>query len=377
MKKLAIILALAIGLSLPANILADTTSTTTSVAVGGGSGGVFTNSPPSSMAAPFSRSNLAAFADAAAAMANMSKSSGSSVANPANTSWAEFHNTDIGVLQDWQSNVNLSVDVLKASDPVYTYGSVLDARNQTLYWGGSSALPVKVGGVWQYGVSPIKMHLAEWVPLPFPGAISAYFIIRDSSGNIIDYRNMNASDGEIYFASDLAGWGTEFVVNWIDADGNFRQTAYSAANNGAMLVPITLAGQTPTGIENQIHVNDSLVPAGQTFTVSQPVQYSDSGMSSPAVAQVKINAANRVVSLTANAFSTDSPFRPAKKALKFTIYTVLDGQITNTVSVDAVNGVLNVIMPIGKYLFVPVYEVDIFKGVTLPPYQYNGNGGGA
>ena len=361
MKKIALILALALGsaLSFAANIA-------TPVA------------PPPLSLPTYNRGVLAAFANSQVAMANLSKGAPTMLQKPGNVSWAEFRSTDYAALLDWQNTVVLSLDVANPNDAVNTYGALLNSNYETLYWGSTQVTPVQVAGVWQLGTSIVQMQLADYIPIPFAGALWAQLVIRDANGYIIDWRNVRVNNGELSFEGLLSGWGDELIVAWQDSSGNYRQTAYTQKNKGLMITPTALSGRTNVAIANQTRASDSSLAVGQTLPVAWGIYYNDQGTTSPAVAHVKIGTANRTVSVECKAYSLDEPARAFKKPISYMILTVENSKITNTTTISTVNGILNATMPIGTFELVPVFDTELFKDVTLPPYDnWGGNGGGA
>lgn len=368
---------------IPAIVL-TLTAAFTSIAFAGGSGGGSTSTPvpttpPTIVATPpaslpiSSKGTLTAYANGQVARGYINHSA-PTLLQGGDSTFLYQENGDIAELLTDLSSKEAAFTVANIDDNIFTWVQVMNNQWETLYWGYREAPAQKVGAEWKLSSAPIKIMLADYIPLPFDGALSAHLVIRDDDGNVVDSRWMDVNNGKIYFQTALAGWGDEFIVTYFTPGGGIASVAYSVPNNGVAITPTSISGRTSIFIENQSSFSDAKIGEGNALTIPMTVGYNDQGTSGSPLLHLKIEY-DRQVLITASAFSYDVPSRPYVKPTKYTFYQFENGRPVDTIEVTAVLGVINVDVPAGTYEVVPDFG-DLFESKTLPTPPWYGGGKG-
>lgn len=312
-----------------------------------------------------SKEMLTAFAVMQTAHGSLSHSSATMLYSNSNSGYVYKDEADLGKLLAKLSSTSTSFDVANTGDRISTYVTINDNQWGNLFWGNRSGQLQKIGATWKLPSEPVIMHLSDYIRIPFAGAQWATLLVRDVNNNVTDWRNVETQRDALYFQSALAGWGTELMVSYRDASGNFTQVAYSVKEKGKMIVPSNVSGLTNVGIENMSFYDDSLnnVP-NPVITLS--ATYNNQGTSGVSLLHARLDFAHNMT-VIASATSSDVYGVPAIKPTKFVIIQSQGGVIVSETEVLAAsNGSATFTLYPGTYEIIPIYTVEIFKQKVLP-----------
>ncbi|MEI6490246.1 MAG: hypothetical protein WCO16_00605 [bacterium] len=314
---------------------------------------------------------LMAFAVGQTSQGYISHSSSTMLSNNNSMSFIHLMNGDIGDLLTSLSNTNASFDVANTQDQVNTYVNVMNADWETMFWGSRNGNITKVNGEWKLPTTPVTMHIADYIPLKFPGANYAQLVVRDQYGNIVDWRSMNASNDEITFKTALAGWGTELIVYYNDNNGNYGSVAYSVPNAGKQIVSSSVTGTTSVSIENMLAFNDAnLNPVITSYGMNLSVGYDAKGSTGAPLLHMVLNK-SRQMTLNVNAFALDA-YKPFLAPTKYVIYQFSFGQLVSVTEMTAdPNGFVTGNFAPGTYEITPIFPGNPFTKKTLAPQDNN------
>lgn len=322
---------------------------------------------------------LMAFAVGQTSQGYISHSSSTMLSNNNSMSFIHLMNSDIGDLLTSLSNTNASFDVANTQDQVNTYVNVMNSDWETMFWGSRNGSISKVNGAWKLPTTPVTMHIADYIPLKFPGASYAQLVVRDQYGNIADWRSLNASNDEITFKTALAGWGTELIV-YYNNNGNYGSVAYSVQNAGKQIVPYSVTGTTSVSIENMLTFNDANLNSVITsYGMYLSVGYDAKGSTGAPLLHMVLNK-SRQMTLNVNAFALDA-YKPFLAPTKYVIYQFSFGQLVSVTEMTAdSNGFVTGNFAPGTYEITPIFPGNPFTKKTLAPqdnyYGTTGDGKG-
>lgn len=324
-----------------------------------------TNTPPASLPIG-SKEELNAYAVGLTSIGYISYGGNTVLQNSASKTFFQYNIGDIDDLLTALAGSQSSFDVANTADTINVYASVFDKNWQQLFWGNSNVLPEKVGTLWRPALSPVKMQLSSWIPIPFKGVMSALLIIRDSNGNVSDFRYLKASDGSISFESALAGWGTELLVTH-DTGNGFATVAYSVPNKGQLIASTHLAGSEAVFIDNMATLKDTAYPAGAVINFTLLSGFLPDGSSAAPLLHLKLSQA-RQMNFSASAFSQIPGGSTAVKPTKVVVFQFSNSALNSRTEFLATNGTINITLPAGTYEVVPIYD-GLFKN-SLPAKPY-------
>ncbi len=317
-----------------------------------------------------SKETLTAFAVMQTSLGTMSHSSNTMLSKVGDASYFYYTGADLGKLVSKLASAPASFDVANTGDQISTYVQIKDSQWGDLFWGYRNGQLLKSGSAWKLPIENVNLHLADWITIPFLGAEWATLILRDANGNPIDWRNVEVHNGNgLYFQTALAGWGTELMVTYRTADGNYAQVAYSVPNKGKMIVPSNVSGFTNVGIENMSFHDDSMNNTPSPV-ISLNAFYNSQGTSGVSLLHARLDFAHQFT-VIASATSSDIYGAPVLRPTKFVIIQSQGGVITSEMEVVAAgNGSATFTLYPGTYEIIPIYPGDIFKQKVLPKQYY-------
>ncbi len=322
-----------------------------------------------------SKEMLTAFAVMQTAHGSLSHSSATMLYSNSNSGYVHKEEADLGKLLAKLSSTSTSFDVANTGDRISTYVTINDSQWGNLFWGNRSGQLQKVGSSWKLPSEPVTMHLSDYIRIPFAGAQWATLLVHDANGNITDWRNVETQSDSLHFQSALAGWGTELMVSYRDASGNFTQVAYSVKEKGKMIVPSNVTGITNVGIENVLFYDDA-TNSGLNLGVTMVATYNNQGTSGVSLLHARLDYTHNMT-VFASATSSDVYGAPALKPTKFVIIQSQGGVIiSESEFIAASNGSASFTLYPGTYEIIPIYPGEIFKQKVLPQQYFGSTDGG-
>lgn len=151
---------------------------------------------------------------------------------------------------------NFKFKLLDKRDQIHVNGGAYSSNWDLLFWGNETGhVYDRWDGTYGFSISLLKLHLADFIPLPAGGISNAVIYYRDENGWFNWPIPLRIDNGKIYFPTKYAGREGQLIATYKAANGSYEQVAYDLSKDGKQVKPLLVGNTVKGSIDNTFEFN--------------------------------------------------------------------------------------------------------------------------